>query len=116
MEIQPALRPARSDRLRRSAERYSSELPVEIGGAYGLTRNVSATGVYFETTAQQTPGSRVQFLLEVLVRGERLKMICAGNVVRVEQKLGTVGIAVKLASSFFADTGSMEDPDDPMDH
>lgn len=87
---------------------------MEIGGAYGLTRNVSATGVYFETTADQVPGSRVRFMVEVLVRGERLKMICAGNVVRVEQKLGTVGVAVKLSSSFFTDTGSMEDPDDPV--
>ncbi|HEY8907169.1 MAG TPA: PilZ domain-containing protein [Rhodoferax sp.] len=99
----------------RSSERFSSELPVEIGGALGLTRNVSATGVYFETTVDQTPGSKVTFVVEVLVKGERLKMVCAGDVVRVEQKLGTVGIAVKLSSSFFTDTDSAEDPDEQLD-
>jgi hypothetical protein len=99
----------------RSAERFTSELPVEISGAIGMTRNVSATGVYFETTADQAPGSRVHFVVEVLVKGERLKMVCAGDVVRVEQKLGMVGIAVKLSSSFFTDTDSAEDPDEQLD-
>jgi hypothetical protein len=57
----------------------------------------------------------VHFVVEVLVKGERLKMVCAGDVVRVEQKLGMVGIAVKLSSSFFTDTDSAEDPDEQLD-
>jgi len=64
----------------------------------------------------QAPGSKVHFVVEVLVKGERLKMVCAGDVVRVERKLGTVGIAVKLSSSFFTDTDNSEDPDEPVDH
>ncbi len=97
------------------ADRFASELPLEIDGASGLTRNVSATGVYFETTADQAPGSRVHFVVEVTVKGERLKMVCAGDVVRVERKLDTVGIAVKLSSSFFTDTDHSEDPTEPLD-
>ena len=88
---------------------------MEINGVVGLTRNVSATGVYFETMVDQAPGSRVRFVVEVLVKGERLKMVCAGEVVRVERKLGTVGVAVKLSSSFFTDTDNTEDPDDLVD-
>ena len=100
---------------RRSADRFVSELPLEIGGAAGLTRNVSATGVYFETSLDQVPGSRVQFVVDVVVKGEVLKMVCAGDVVRVERKLGTMGIAVKLTSSFFTDTDHSEEPFEQLD-
>lgn len=90
-------------RPRRSADRCISELPIEINGAQGITRNISATGVYFETTIEPAPGSKVQFTVDVMVEGEALKMVCSGEVVRVDHKEGTVGIAVKLANSFFAD-------------
>ena len=100
---------------RRTADRVSSELPLEIGGIAGLTRNVSATGVYLETTADQVPGSRVHFVVEVNVKGELLKMVCAGEVTRVEHKAGTVGVAVKLTSSFFTDTDHAEDPAEQVD-
>lgn len=86
-----------------------SELPLEINGASGLTRNVSATGVYFETTVEKAPGSKVQFVVQVMVKGKLLKMVCSGEVVRLEHKVDTVGIAVKLTSSFFTDTDSSEE-------
>lgn len=98
------------DLLRRSANRVPSKLPVEIDGIPGLTKNVSATGVYLETTADQVPGSRVHFVVDVVVNGENLKMVCAGEVTRVEHKMGIVGVAVKLTSSFFTDTDHSEDP------
>ncbi|MDR3368488.1 PilZ domain-containing protein [Rhodoferax sp.] len=115
MNSQQTTLPGPKGQSGRSADRFTSELPVEINGAIGLTRNVSATGVYFETTADQAPGSRVRFVVEVLVNGEKLKMVCAGDVVRVEQKLGMLGIAVKLSSSFFTDTDNAEDPDEQAD-
>jgi hypothetical protein len=107
--------PLAPGRSRRAADRVDSELPVEIGGAKGLTRNLSATGVYLETTVNQVPGSRVHFVVEVLVNGEALNMVCAGEVTRVEHKSGTVGIAVKLTSSFFTDTDQAEDPAEQVD-
>lgn len=102
-------------RSRRAADRVASELQVEINGAIGLTRNLSATGVYLETTVDQVPGSRVHFVVEVVVKGELLKMVCAGEVTRVEHKPGTVGVAVKLTSSFFTDTDHAEDPAEQLD-
>lgn len=96
-------------RSQRAADRFTSELPIEINGLQGLTRNISATGVYFETTQDQAPGSRVHFVVEVTVNGERLKMVCSGEVVRVDHKDAAVGIAVKLANSFFADTVDTDD-------
>lgn len=91
-------------RLERGADRFDTELPVEMGSIQGLTRNISATGVYFETETAQEPGSRVHFTVEVNVRGEKLKLVCEGEVVRVDHNNGTLGIAAKLVSSFFADT------------
>lgn len=79
---------------------------MEINGSSGVTRNISATGVYFETSEEAAPGSKVSFTIEVLVNGESLKMVCSGAVVRVDHKDGMVGIAVKLANSFFADTNN----------
>ena len=85
----------------RRADRFNVELPVEMDGVQGLTRNICATGIYFETQAVQTPGSHVRFTVEVTVGGEKSKMFCEGEIVRVESKDGVVGIAVSLSSSFF---------------
>ena len=92
-----------SVKSKRVADRFDTKLPVELNGVQGLTRNISATGIYFESQADQTPGSMVQFIVEVDVQGEKLKMVCKGEVVRVDHKDGVVGIAVKLANSFFTD-------------
>ena len=77
-----------------------------MGGIQGLTRNISATGIYFETETAGEPGSRVRFTVEVNVRGEKLKLVCEGEVVRVEHNNGMLGIAAKLVNSFFADIGA----------
>ena len=87
----------------RGADRFDTELPVEMGDIRGLTRNISATGVYFETEGAQTPGSHVHFTVEVNVQGQKLKLVCEGEVVRVDRMGGTLGIAAKLVSSFFMD-------------
>ena len=85
---------------------------MEINGSSGVTRNISATGVYFETSEEAAPGAKVSFTIEVLVNGESLKMVCSGEVVRVDHKEGRVGIAVKLANSFFADTNNSDNQPD----
>lgn len=85
----------------RGSDRFDTELPIEINGTHGVTRNISASGVYIETDAAQAPGSRVQFTVEMMVAGQMVRMVCTGEVVRVDQKGGTVGIAAKLDSSFF---------------
>lgn len=115
MNSTPANDPAPVRATRRAADRLSYALPMAVDGAPGLTRNVSATGVYFETTVDKPPGSKVRFIVEVTVKGEALKMVCSGEVMRVEHKVSTVGIAVKLSSSFFTDTDSSEDAEDHLD-
>lgn len=89
-------------KYQRATDRFISELPMEINGSPGVTRNISATGVYFETSEEPASGAKVSFTIDVLVNGESLKMVCSGEVVRVDHKEGAVGIAVKLDNSVFA--------------
>ena len=90
-------------KARRVADRVATELPIDLNGTAGLTRNISATGIYFEAQVNQEPGSVIQFFVDVEVQGEKFKMVCKGEVVRVEQKDGVMGVAVKLSNSFFTD-------------
>lgn len=87
----------------RGADRFNTELAVEMAGVPGLTRNISASGIYFETESAQVPGSRVCFTVEVHARGEKFKLACEGEVVRVDRCGGVLGIAAKLERSFFSD-------------
>jgi hypothetical protein len=103
MKPHKAVFPVNQDR---GADRFDTELPVDMSGAKGLTRNISATGVYFETQGSQEPGSRVNFTVEVTVRGEVLKLVCEGEVVRVDRKNGVTGIAAKLGKSFFTNVAT----------
>lgn len=88
----------------RRAVRFETVLPIEIGNLHGLARNISATGIYFETEAAPVPalGSHVYFAVELTVRGEKLKLVCDGKVLRVDHKNGVYGIAAKLDDSFFS--------------
>lgn len=88
---------------KRNADRFDTQLPAEINGISSLTRNISATGIYVETSSRQTPGSHIHFTVEVVVWGKKLKLVCDGEVVRVDQKGDKTGVAVKLDNSFFSD-------------
>lgn len=95
---------------KRSADRFDTQLPVEIDGIPSLTRNISATGMYVETDVHQTAGSHIHFTVEVVVWGKKLKLVCHGEVVRVDKKGDKTGVAVKLDNSFFANDETAELP------
>ncbi len=83
----------------RRALRYPLELPVEVGGATGRTRDFSASGVFFETDRALTPGAPVRFSL-VLGRvspGLPLRLDCEGRVVRTDARDGHIGVAVAIS-------------------
>lgn len=100
---QPSTPASREQRL---DSRFMTVLAVALEGSQAWTRDVSATGVYFETGNSRPLGSVVNFLLEVSISGEWLNLICEGEVVRVDPKPdGKVGIAARLRASFFASDG-----------
>ena len=87
----------------REAVRFATELPVEMEGIPGFTRNVSDTGIYFETDALQEIGPVVSFVMRYHLDGRLQERQCDARVVRVEAHGERVGIAARLVEPFFAD-------------
>lgn len=85
----------------RSAVRFDAAMPVQIDGALGRTQNVSASGVYFETDVRQKVGSQVNFTVEFTLHGQRHRLLCEGEVVRVDEHDGRIGVAARLEEPFF---------------
>lgn len=91
---------------RRRAPRLAIELPVELDQGTGRTRDMSTTGVYFETPRPPAPGASIRLSLMLadaaVFVGEQpapapLRLECEGRIVRVEHREGTVGVAAALS-------------------
>ena len=100
---------------RHRAERREVRLPVDLQRVWGdpheekwrsvdleakgVTRDLSASGVYFETDSRLVEGSMIRFMidLDTPIQGENARLECHGYIVRVEGRgTGRVGIAVRL--------------------
>ena len=80
----------------RRDERFDSDLTITLVQGDGVMRNVSASGVYFETSANLEPGQALKFTIEF--SGEQIGAVsahCQAHVVRVERRgeLNGVGAA-----------------------
>lgn len=69
------------------------------GGSNGVTRDISASGLYFETDSEQQVGSLIEFEIELDTPGGPMKFKAQGQIVRIEQLGGRTGAGVKLLSS-----------------
>ena len=87
------------EQVQRREERVSSVLPVDLGTATGVTRDISASGVYFETDASYAFGSDISFRLELDTPEGRKVLRCRGSIVRIEPRNERVGVAVKITES-----------------
>ena len=89
---------------RRRAIRLPMALPVELKEGEGITRDVSLSGVYFETDHPLAPKEPIIFTLVFEGRSWRrpIRLECEGEVVRVEPSNGKVGIATTISSYSFA--------------
>lgn len=85
---------------RRKAPRLEIRLPVELEHGRGWTRDVSASGVYFETTMPFAPGAPISFSLVMTHASPAvLRLQCEGQVVRVDRDKGRIGVAAAIKSS-----------------
>ena len=90
----------RMARGERREERMSAARPVRLDRGTGVTRNISASGVFFETNVDYDAGSKISFAIEIDgPRGEKFLLRCQGEIVRVESRDGKVGVAVKIVVS-----------------
>jgi hypothetical protein len=82
---------------KRRAERIIASLPVRIGDSIGITRDVSASGVFFETETDFSIGNSISFEVEFATPSGVLVLRCIGHVVRAETREKRVGVAVRIA-------------------
>jgi hypothetical protein len=93
---------------KRRDERVKAALPVRVaGGQPGLTRDVSASGVFFETDEEMSSGNAIEFTVEFDGPAGPMVMRCSGEIVRVERSGGKVGVAAKILESKLELKGEM---------
>jgi hypothetical protein len=95
----------RSDR--RQAARFRIAIPVELEGGMGTTRDVSLSGVFFETEQSFAPGEQISLalVLERVSLGRPVRLQCDGRVVRVTPVDRRIGVAVAFSSYKFGSSG-----------
>ena len=88
---------------KRRGERVAGSLPVYQAKGNGKTRDISATGIFFETEAHFEPGSTIDLIVDLDApadRHQRRRLLkYQGEIVRVEQHGTRVGVAVKITVS-----------------
>ena len=80
-------------------KRIAAVLPVRLNDAAGVTRDVSVTGIFFETDAVLAPGSSIEFLVDIDIPAGKRTLVCLGNIVRTEARDNRLGVAVKILDS-----------------
>ena len=92
---------------RRQALRFPMTLPVEFERGSGITRNISTSGVFFETDKVFSAGDpiRLTLVLEPTFPGIPTCLHCQGQIVRAEQHEEKVGVGVAFTSYRFEPLG-----------
>jgi hypothetical protein len=89
---------------KRELPRESIGLRVRLGdGRVGVTRDISASGMFLEFEGPPPVSGTIMFEMEV--PASRLKFVAQGWIVRIEQKEGRTGVAVKLIDPMLAPIG-----------
>jgi hypothetical protein len=85
---------------KRSGQRVLAALPVFLKSAEGITRDVSASGVFFWTSVSTCVlGELISFSVEFKRPEGRMMLKCQGDVVRMEPRAAEIGVAVKILES-----------------
>jgi len=92
---------------RRQALRFPIRLPVELEQGTGITRNISISGVFFETDQAFSTGDsiRLTLVLEPIFSGIPTRLHCLGKIVRAEWHEKKPGVGVAFTSYWFEPLG-----------
>jgi hypothetical protein len=82
---------------RRIGERFKLALPVQSKNGAGMTRDISTSGIFFETVSAYAIGDTIRLSLNF----EHDTLQCEARVVRMEPRNGQFGVAVELTSYVF---------------
>ncbi|OFZ97966.1 MAG: hypothetical protein A2Z64_12695 [Betaproteobacteria bacterium RIFCSPLOWO2_02_67_12] len=89
----------RAHKENRKGERLGAALTVKLGRKSGVTRDVSASGVFFETDVAYHKGSKIHFEIDLDTPWGKAVCDCNGRIVRVQRHDGAVGIAVQFTEA-----------------
>ena len=85
---------------KRRGQRIHTSLPIFLKNVQGITRDVSASGVYFWTSESVCAlGELIKFSVELKRREGRMMLRCQGDVVRTEPRAIDMGVAVRIVES-----------------
>jgi hypothetical protein len=87
------------EKKRSREERVPAALAVSLNRGTRFTRDVSVSGVFFEVGANYVPGSEINFVIELHGPAGKMILECRGRIVRVEDRGGNAGVAVKIIES-----------------
>jgi hypothetical protein len=83
-------------RERRRDKRINVTLPVLLDNAEGVTRDVSASGVFFWTNGMYPLGDSIRFSMGRTSDSRKLMLKCRGVVWRTVPRGKAMGVAVKI--------------------
>jgi len=84
----------------RTEAREQVSLPLHIDGTVGaITRDISASGLFFETNGAQRVGGLIDVEIDFDTPGGPVKLKAQGLIVRIESHGDRIGVGVKLLSS-----------------
>ena len=83
----------------RREKRVAASLQARVNEAECLTRDVSPSGVFLESTSVFDLGEKIDFVIDLDSPGGKLILRCSGEVVRIEQQHEKMGVAVKIVES-----------------
>lgn len=86
----------------RVATMATVELGTELWPRKGVTRDISASGMFIETDAIHPIEHLLTFSVELDTPQGKMPLKCRGEVVRVEPRGPKVGVAVKITESTIA--------------
>jgi hypothetical protein len=73
----------------RTGKRFPLQLPIRVDGKDGVTKNVSAAGIYLDAKADISVGSQIEMDMilpaDVVGGDSDVHVLCLGHVVRVDQ-------------------------------
>jgi Tfp pilus assembly protein PilZ len=72
---------------RRKGERFKLALPMQLKNGAGMTRNISKSGIFFETESAYAIGDAIRLFLHF----EHETLQCDARVARVEPRNGQFG-------------------------
>lgn len=85
---------------RRRHQRVPSAIPFTLDdGSGAVTRDLSPSGVYFETESKPAVGSVLRFALEFDNPSGNLLFQCVARVVRVQSEDGKLGVGAEIVES-----------------